>query len=71
MTDEVAQPTEYNVIETKQTGVSRFDEKCYPGNLRFKDGVLQEQWECRETNHDDDTGRTWKEWRNIPEVNTE
>ncbi len=58
----------YNVIESQPTGVHRHESKSYPGNLRFMDGRLQEQWDCQETDYDNETSRTWKEWRDVPSL---
>lgn len=58
--------------EVVPTGKIQHDSRAYPAEFRWflRGGiqVLQERWECQETNYDDETGRSWKEWRDIPIV---
>ena len=66
------QPVAYasgQIIEP--TGVHKHEHKAYPTELRFCNGVLQEKWECSETDYDNETSRTWKEWRDIPSVESD
>ena len=59
------------MVEGQLTGVHRHESLSYPPNLRFKDGVLQQQWDCGENDYDNETSRTWKEWRDVPSVESD
>lgn len=67
------------IVEGQMTGVHKHETKAYPPNLRFErretlEGtrlILQEQWEVGETDYDNETSRSWKEWRDVPVVDEE
>ena len=60
------------LVEGKLTGVTRHDNVEWDAGLRFveRDGqrILQQRFNCYETDHDNESSRQWKEWRDVPLV---
>ncbi len=62
-------------IEGKLTGKTEYAHVSWEDGLRFieRDGqrILQQRWNCSETDYDNESSRTWKEWRDVPLVELE
>ena len=63
------------IVDGQLTGIQKSESIDWQEPLRFveRDGlrILQQRYEVHEYNHDEDSTRSWKEWRDVPLVLTE